>query len=106
MESLLDAQNSADAQSADVADSKLLAAHAELAKPSMGPLNIVCTSSGAAQMSLYAFGDFLLAELEVEHPTKPAALTWNILHVSSALLSGDVFSKVLSFACEFSPISW
>lgn len=83
MGALLEAQGSAEPQGGDVPDSRLLLSHAELAQPSMGSLNIVCAASRAAKVSLLAFGDFLLAELAVQDPSKPAALPCSILHVRS-----------------------
>ena len=81
MDTLLEGQATADSQSGDVPDSKLLLTHAEVAKPAMSPLNIVCASSRAAKVSLLALGDFLLAELGVHNPAKPAPLACSILHV-------------------------
>ena len=83
MGAFLDAQVAADTKGSEVPDSMLLHAHAELAKPCMGPLSIVCASSPATSVSLLAFGDFLLAELQVQSPTKAAALVCDILHVRS-----------------------
>ena len=99
MEALLaEGQVAAEPQSGDVPDNKLLLTHAEVAKPSMSPLNIVCASSGAAKVSLLAFGDFLLAELAVQDPTHPAPLACSILHVSPNPTSGILLNPgVLSF---------
>lgn len=83
MDRLLEAQVAADSQSSAVPDSKLLLAHAELARPSRWPLNIVCASSHAAKVSLLAFEDFLLAELEAQDPTTAAGQACSVLHVRS-----------------------
>ena len=68
MKVLLEAQSPADSQKDAVPDSKLLPGYARLAKPSLGQLDVVCTSSGNSRLSLHAFGDFLLAELGLQHP--------------------------------------
>ena len=83
MDSLLEAQVNADSHSSAVPDSKLLLAHAELAKPSRGPLNIICASKRAAKVFLLAFGDFLLAELQAQDPTTGRPLACSVLHVCS-----------------------
>ncbi len=77
-------QPPSDPQKAEVEDKKLLHAFAELGRPAMGPLNIICISSGAAKVSLVAYGDTLLAELDMGHPTGPTGvIQWKILHVRS-----------------------
>ena len=83
MDTLLEAQASTEPQGGDAPDNRLLLAHAELARQSMGPLSIVCAASRSAKVSLHAFGDFLLAELQVQDPSKAAALPCSILHVRS-----------------------
>ncbi len=84
MDALLEAHASAEPQGGDVPDKRLLLAHAELARPSLGSLNIVCAASRSAKVSLLAFGDFLLAELQVQDPSKSAVLPCSILHVGSS----------------------
>lgn len=86
---MLEAQHGAYAHKGDVPDSELLHAYAELAKPSMEPLNIVCASSGPARVSLLAYGDFLLAELGAEH-AQPNEAAWRVLHVRSQSCSPAV----------------
>ena len=81
MESLLDAQSLADPQKDAVPDSKLLRGYARLAKPSLGQLNIVCASCGDSRLALHAFGDFLLAELGMQHPGRDVT-SKKIVHVS------------------------
>ncbi len=88
MESLLDAQSLADPQKDAVPDSKLLRGYARLAKPSLGQLNIVCASCGDSRLALHAFGDFLLAELGMQHPGQDVT-SKKIVHVSMLAPSRD-----------------
>ena len=81
MELLLEAQSPADPQKDAVPDSKLLEGYARLAKPSLGQLDIVCASCGDSRLSLHAFGDFLLAELGLQHPGQDVNAR-KIVHVS------------------------
>ena len=85
MEGLLDAQSLGDPQRDAVPDSGLLRGYARLAKPSLGQLNVVCASCGDSRLALHAFGDFLLAELGVQHPGQDETAR-RILHVSVLVL--------------------
>ena len=97
MEHMLEVQPPSDPQKAEVADKKLLHAFAELARPAMGPLNIICISSGAAKISLLAYGDTLLAELDMGHPTGPTGvLQWRVLHVRSRPIVHSLLLRMLS----------
>ena len=91
MEGLLDAQSLADPQKDAVPDSKLLRGYARLAKPSLGQLNVMCASCGDSRLALHAFGDFLLAELGVQHPGQDVTAR-RIVHVSMLAPPGAAYS--------------
>ena len=93
MGGLLDAQSLVNPQKDAVPDSKLLQGYARLAKPSLGQLNVVCASCGDSRLALHACGDFLLAELGVQHPGQDVTAR-KIMHVSMLALPRGACSPI------------